>query len=302
MTSKDPYEVLGVSRQATADEIKRAYRKLAKQHHPDRNPGSKAAEQRFKEVQAAYEILGDPRKRAEYERARESGFTSGIPAWAQDVPGNFSGRVSFNFGDDLTSIFEQFFGGHGRAAQRRSARRAVERGADIEHAVELSFEEALAGAQREVVLATPDGQQERVRFRVPAGVEDGQRVRVPGKGQPGPGGRGDLVVLCRVRPHPVFRRDGLDVLLDLHLSFPQAALGTEVEIQTPDGLAVLKVPPGTSSGAKLRLRGRGVRNARTGQRGDLYAVVRIDVPKELSPEARRLVERLASELATPATR
>ncbi len=302
MTSKDPYEVLGVSRQATADEIKRAYRKLAKQHHPDRNPGSKAAEQRFKEVQAAYEILGDPRKRAEYERARESGFAGDIPDWAQGVPGNFGGRVSFNFGDDLTSIFEQFFGGRARATQRRSPRRVAERGADIEHAVELSFEEALGGAQREVVLATPDGQQERVRFRVPAGVEDGQRVRVPGKGQPGVGGRGDLVVLCRVRPHPVFRRDGLDVLLDLHLSFPQAALGTEVEIQTPDGPAVLKVPAGTSSGAKLRLRGRGVRNARTGQRGDLYAVVRIDVPKALSPEARRLVERLASELAAPATR
>jgi len=297
MSNKDPYEILGVPRSAKQDEIKKAYRRLAKQHHPDRNPNDKTAEKRFKEVQAAYEVLGDSQRRAQYDRFGAGGPAPDIHAWTadsrfQDVP--------FGFGsvDDLTGIFEQFFSRGVRRPRRRSAARSMPRGSDIEHIVELAFDEAIRGTERDVVLATDGGNQsrEQIRFHVPAGVSDGQRIRLRGKGQDGPGGRGDLMVKCCVRPHPTFRRDQLDILLDVPLTFPEAALGAQVEIPTPDGTTVVKVPAGTSGGTKLRLRGRGVRDERTGRTGDLYAVVRILAPRNLSPHARELLQELDQEL------
>ncbi len=300
MANKDPYDILGVGRGATPDEIKKAYRRLAKQHHPDRNPNDKSAEKRFKEVQAAYEVLGDADRRAQYDRFGAGGPAPDIHSWtgAQGAPFE---NVQFDASGmgDLTSIFEQFFSrGMGGRTGRRTTRRGGPRGADIEHEVELSFEEAVHGTEREVVLTAgePGLGTERISFRVPAGVTDGQRIRVRNKGQEGPGGRGDLMILCRVRPHPYFRRDGLDVLLDLRLTFVEAALGTQAEIPTLDGPTVVKVPAGTSGGSKLRLRGRGVRDARTGQTGDLYAVVRVEVPKQLSPRAHQLLQELDREL------
>lgn len=299
MASKDPYDILGVPRSATADEIKRAYRRLAKQYHPDRNQGDKSAEQRFKEVHAAYEVLGDPERRAQYDRFGAGGPRPEFHQWRTHAAGPFEG-AGFEFGGfgDLTSIFEQFFSrsGAGQRGRRRAAARVRPRGANIEHAVELSFEEALRGTTRDVVLSGPDGRSERISVRIPAGVRDGQRVRIAGKGQAGAGGRGDLIIRCRVRPHPTFRRDGLDILVDLPLTLTEAALGARVEVPTPDGLALVSVPAGTASGTKLRLRGRGVRDARTGRTGDLLAVVRIVPPKSLTPRARELLEALAAEL------
>ncbi|MCK4342940.1 MAG: J domain-containing protein, partial [Phycisphaerae bacterium] len=177
-------------------------------------------------------------------------------------------------------------------------RRGSSRGADIEHEIELSFEEAAQGTEREVMLTAggPGQDAERIRFRAPGGVADGQRIRVRDKGQAGPGGRGDLMIRCHIRPHPYFRRDGLDLLLDLRLTFSEAALGTRVEIPTLDGDMVVKVPAGTSGGTKLRLRGRGIRAARSGKTGDLYAIVRIQVPKTVSPRARELLGELDREL------
>ncbi len=298
--NKDPYQILGVRRDATQEEIKQAYRRLAKQYHPDRNPNDKSAEQRFKEVHAAYEVLGDPERRAQYDRFGAGGPAPDVRTWTTSTGFPFE-DLSFDFGSlgDLTSIFEQFFSrtgvGHGR--RRSTARSAMPRGADLEHTIELSFEEAARGTIRELRLPGTDstGGAEQIRVRIPPGVGDGQRVRVRGKGQEGPGGRGDLMITCRVRPHPYFRREGLDILLDLPLTFSEATLGTQVEIPTLEGFTVVKVPPGTSSGTKLRLRGRGLRD-RNGQSGDMYAIVRIQVPKEPSPRARQLLMELEREL------
>jgi DnaJ-class molecular chaperone len=295
---KDPYQILGVSRNATQGEIKRAYRRLAKQSHPDRNPNDKSAE-RFKEVHAAYEVLGDPQRRAQYDRFGAGGPAPDVRAWTTG-PGVPFEDLSFDFGSlgDLTSIFEQFFSRAGGRNRHSSARRPAPRGEDLEHAIELSFEEAIHGTVREVVLTTdgPGRPQERIRFRVPARVTDGQRIRVPGKGHEGPGGRGDLMIHCRVLPHPYFRQEGNDILLDLPLTLAEAALGTSVEIPTLAGPAVVKVPPGTSGGTRLRLRGRGVRDDRTGQTGDMYAMVRIQVPRNLSVRAQELLRELDQEL------
>jgi curved DNA-binding protein len=301
--SKDPYEILGVSRSATQDEIKKAYRRLAKQYHPDRNPNDKTAEQRFKEVHAAYEVLGDPERRAQYDRFGAGGPAPDVRTWTtggrggvrfEDIPFDFEGLGGLG---DLTSIFEQFFARGGPARTRRrsgGARSAALRGADLEHEVELSFEEALRGAVREVLLSGSDSHSERIQFRVPPGVHDGQRIRIRGKGQEGPGGRGDLMIRCHIRPHPYFRLEGRDILLDVPLTLTEAALGTQVEIPTLEGTAVVKVPPGTSSGTKLRLRGHGVPQP-TGPRGDMYAIVQIHAPKAVSSRARALLTELEGE-------
>lgn len=299
MKNKDPYKILGVSNSATQDEIKRAYRRLAKEYHPDRNPGNKSAEQRFKEVQAAYEVLGDPQRRAQYDRFGSGGPAPEFRTWRtghtpEDVD------ISFDFGSmgDLSSIFEQFFrrSSGPRAASHGVPRGRAPKGADIEHSVTIGFEEAVRGTHREVVLQGADGQEEHIRVQIPAGVSDGQLVRVRGRGQAGPGGRGDLLIRCQILPHPRFRRHGLDLELDLPLSFPQAALGTTVDVPTLEGTVRLKVPAGTSSGARLRLRGRGVHDPRSGNTGDLFAIVRIEVPRELSTRARQLIEQLEAEL------
>lgn len=302
MNRKDPYTILGVSRTASQDQIKRAYRRLAKEHHPDRNPGDKGAEQRFKEVQAAYEVLGDTQRRTQYDRFGAGGPTPKFHTWSTGRGTPFA-DTDFDFSSlgDLTGIFEQFFssGSGARGRRRRTASRPRPRGADIEHAVELSFEEAIEGTVREVLLTARGGRAalpERIEFRVPAGVGDGQRIRVKGKGQDGPGGRGDLMIPCRIRPHPYFRRDGLNVLLDLPLTIREAALGTKVDIPTLDGVTRVTVPAGTSSGTKLRLREKGIRDQRTGKVGDMLVAVRIQLPKSMSPKARKLLDELESEL------
>lgn len=303
MSEKDPYAILGVGRDASADEIKRAYRRLAKEHHPDRNPGKKSAEQKFKEVQAAYEVLGDPERRAQYDRFGAGGPAPQYQQWASHGPDQSSVHFNFDNLGDLSSIFEQFFRRgaaetHTARGPRSRARPAREPGPDLETEVELDFMEALRGTTREISLSGGAGHAvEHIEFRVPPGVHDGQKIRLRGKGHHGNGVRGDLIITCRVRPHPHFRREGLDLLVDLPLSFPAAALGTTAEVPTPDSVARVKVPPGTSSGARLRLRGKGVHDPRSGQTGDLLAVVKVVVPRELTPRARQLVEQLERELS-----
>ena len=302
MNHKDPYEILGVPRNASPDEIKRAYRRHAKELHPDRNPGNKTAEEKFKEVQAAYEVLGDAERRAQYDRFGAGGPTPDFHGWAQAGPSPFEGvNFDFDFGtaDDLRSVFEQFFRRPGaRRRTRRSAPRVPQRGADLEHTIELSFEEAVRGTRREIQLRTggPKTRAERIEFRVPAGVTDKQRIRIKGKGQEGRDGRGDLMIQCRVRAHQYFRREGNDILLDLPLSLAEATLGAKVEIPTLDGVTRVTVPPGTSGGMKLRLRGKGIRTERSAAAGDMYVVARVMVTKEVSPGARELIEQLAQEL------
>lgn len=302
----DPYEILGLTRSASQDEIKRKYRELAKRFHPDRNPNDKSAERKFKEVQAAYEVLGDAQRRAQFDRFGAGGPKPDFQTWQGGGRGGGNGvheSVNVEFGDfgDLSSIFEQFFsrGGAARPRGRRGAPAGtMPRGADLTTEVMIGFEEAAKGATREIVVSSETGAHgERISFRVPSGVTDGQKIRIREKGQAGPGGRGDILVDVRIAPHPYFRREGLDILLDLPLTLSEALLGARVEIPTLEGPTLLSIPPGTSSHAKLRLRGKGIHDARSGQVGDMYAVIRVDVPREISPKARELVNSLSSELS-----
>jgi len=320
MAQRDYYEILGVPRTASAEEIRRAHRRLAKQYHPDRNPNDKTAEARFKEIQEAYEVLSDPKKREAYDRFGHAGVGAGPsaqgwrsgPAGAHvytwrtgngpDIPVEnledlfqiFAGGGRPDAGSSAASIFEQFFGRRGRTTHARSARTSTRapRGSDIEQPVTLTFEQALHGTTVDLRLQRPDGTSESVRVKIPRGVADGQRIRVRGKGEPGPGGAGDLYIVCKVQPHRYFRREGNDIYLDLPLTVSEAALGTKVEIPTPYGRTVLTVPPGTPSGAKLRLKDKGVQPPGNKPPGSLYAVVKIVPPKPLTPRQEELFKAL----------
>ncbi|MDX2198695.1 MAG: DnaJ C-terminal domain-containing protein [Phycisphaerae bacterium] len=319
--AKDPYSILGVPRTATADEIKRAYRELAKKYHPDRNRNDSTAEERFKEVQAAYEVLGDAERRAQYDRFGEGGPSPDYVRWRSGNAGPGAGGMGgagpsaefiTDFGD-LSSIIEQFFrrggagagpaGGARRGTRSHGASSAAagagfadsEAVAALEYPVEISLEEVAHGTSRSVVL-TSGNRSEEIRVKIPPAVRDGQRIRVAGKGNFGTDGRGDLMILCRVLPHAWFRREELNLLIDVPVAIWEALLGAQIELPTLGGeRVVLKVPPGTSSGAKLRLRERGLHDPRTGRTGDLLAVVRIETPKTISANVRRIAEELRAE-------
>jgi curved DNA-binding protein len=290
---RDLYEILGVSRKASGEEIKRAYRKLAKKLHPDVNPGNKAAEEKFKEVTAAFEVLSDEKRRKLYDEfgpdALRSGFDEKRAAeyrrWKRE--GAPAGGMPFDFGDfsqvhvgdygtfDFGSIFGDLFGGGaGVRARARVATPTAGRHAEAEILVDLR--DAVLGAERDVRL---DGKT--LRVKIPAGVSDGSQIRLAGQGGPGAhGGRaGDLYLTVRLREHPHVRRDGKDLVLDLPLTIPEAVNGTEVNLPTFDGQVRLRVPAGAQQGMKLRLRGRGMPDLRGGERGDLYAVVQLVLPE-----------------------
>lgn len=296
--TRDFYEALGVSRDASADDIRRAYRKLARKFHPDVNkdPG---AEERFKEVSEAYDVLSDPDKRAKYDRfgaawrqagdgaadRQPSGFDAGGFG-----PGGFGDvRVEFGDGDvgDFGDVFESLFGGRrGRGGFGGFAAR----GSDHEAVLELTLEEAARGGRRSVTLG--DGRSYDVS--IPVGVKHGQRIRLAGEGGQGAGGgpSGDLFLRVQLKPHPRFRLDGRNLHVDVPVAPWEAALGATVEVPTLDGTAKVKVPAGSSSGRKLRLRGQGFPGPRGGH-GDLYATVKIVVPKHLSDREQELFEQLA---------
>jgi curved DNA-binding protein len=299
---QDYYEALGVPRDASADDIRRAYRKLARQYHPDVNkdPG---AEDRFKQVSEAYEVLRDPEKRERYDRLganwRAGEDVSGAGGFEEAFrSGDGFGDVRVEFGGgDFSDFFEGMFGGRGargaRAAGRTGVRGAFStRGGDYEATLELTLEEAAAGGKRRISLG--DGRDFEVE--IPRGVRDGQRIRLAGEGGAGPGGgpAGDLFLRIRLRPHPRFRVDGRDLYVDLAISPWEAALGAEVPVPTLAGNARVKVPPGSSSGRRLRLRGQGLPDSGGGPAGDLYAVLAIHVPKKLTKRERELFEQLAS--------
>jgi len=311
MAESDFYQVLGIGRSAGADQIKRAYRRLAKRYHPDRNKDNPAATEKFKQVRQAYEVLSDPQKRANYDRfgTAEVGVGAGpwpggarTHTWSGD-PGKFDfGGLEDMFGqavggrEGMGDIFEQLFGGRRRGPGRSARVRREPRAADIQHEVSLSFEQAISGTSLQLTLQR-GGRREKIEVRIPPGVSDGQRIRLRGKGQPGRDGHaGDLYIICRVKAHRYFRREGSDVYLDLPISVTEAGLGAKVTIPTIDGPTTVSVPAGTASGTKLRLRGKGVGDARTGKRGDQYAVIRIVPPKRLDERGRRLMEELSQAL------
>jgi curved DNA-binding protein len=316
---RDYYETLGVPRTASSDDIRKAYRKLAREHHPDVNK-SEGAEDRFKEISEAYEVLRDEESRAKYDRLganwRAGDDVSGAPGYEEYFRrggastgsagagagggfGGFSGfgdtRVEFGGdGGEFSDFFESFFGG-GRGRGGRAARSGgfdgfTPRGADQEAVLELSLEEAARGGKRRMSLA--DGRSFEVT--IPPGVRDGQRIRLAGEGEQGRGGpSGDLFLRVRLRPHPRFRLEGRDLYVDVPVAPWEGALGASVEVPTLDGQAKLTVPPGSSCGRKLRLRGQGMPGGRGESAGDLYAVVKIEVPKKLSDRERELFEQLA---------
>ncbi|GGC80467.1 molecular chaperone DnaJ [Tersicoccus solisilvae] len=307
---KDFYQVLGVAKDATDADIKKAYRKLARTYHPDQNPGDDAAEQRFKDITEANSVLSDPEERRQYDAIRAMG--SGARFSAGGGPGAGAGAGGFEdiFGglfnttggrtrtryttgggggfdaSDLPPEFRDLFGGGGFGGGGFG--QTPQKGADRQATTTISF----AGSIRGTTIGLREGDGDVIEVRVPAGVRDGQKIRVRGKGQPGAAGAGDLIVTVHVKPHELFTRDGDDIRITVPITFPEAALGASVQVPTTDGDTVtVKVPAGTPSGRTLRVKGRGVRTAK--RTGDLLVKVEVAVPQKLSGAAHDAVKAFA---------
>jgi curved DNA-binding protein len=321
---KDYYKILGVPRAATDDEIKKSFRKLAREFHPDVAKDKKRAEEKFKEINEAYEVLGDAAKRKKYDELGAN-WKSGEPfrpppGWEQSSGGGArggrargrSGGVEFDLGGTgFSSFFEQLFGnaqrggggGFGRGDFGRDFVHGqgdfAARGQDVEADLLVTLEEAARGAVRAVTLRITDGQgrarNDTHKVRIPAGVREGQKLRLTGRGQAGAGGAeaGDLYLNVRYARHPDFTPDGADLRTELEIAPWEAALGAEVSVPTLDGRVSIRIPPGTPGGQKLRVRGRGL--PQTGGAGDLLVELRIAVPAKLDAAERELWERLARE-------
>jgi len=292
---RDLYAVLGVPKTASTDEIRKAYRRLAKKYHPDMNPGNKQAEEKFKEITAAHEILNDSKKRKLYDEfgpdALRTGFNEktaeAYRQWkerggrpGQEVPfdlGDFETVNVGGFGNfDFGEIFGDLFGGRGRGAGRRGPPRPIP-GPDSEAELAVDLRDAVLGAERDLGV-----DHRTLRVKIPPGVNDGSRIRLAGQGGPGTGGGppGDLYLVVRLKEHPLVRREGRDLYVDLPLTIPEAARGGEVVMPTFEGPVQLRIPPGFQSGKQLRLRGKGLPDVKGGARGDLYAVAKIMLPEE----------------------
>jgi DnaJ-class molecular chaperone len=317
---KDYYQVLGVAKNASEKEIKQAFRKLARKHHPDVNPGDRGAEQKFKEINEAHEVLSDPEKRRKYDQLGAN--------WKQyeqyargpsPGPGGFGGfRVDFEGpggGGGFSDFFKTFFGGgidledlFGQAAGGGSGFRGGrrERGArgfgaapeaprDVSAVVEVSLDEAYHGTTRRLSLEG-GAAAESFEVRIPAGVREGSKVRVPGKGEKSyGGGAGDLYLEVRIKPHPLYRREGDDLYVDVPVTFAEAALGAEIEVPTLSGRARIRVPAGSQTGRLMRLKGKGMprlKSPKGEEAGDLFAKLVVVVPKELQPRELELVKEL----------
>ena len=288
---KDFYAILGVDKDASADDIKKAYRKLARKYHPDANPNDATAEKRFKEITEANTVLSDPKQRQEYDQlramgsgARFAGGTGGGQAGFEDIFSGLFGQAGGGRQTGFSDIFGGFGGGGRGGFGGFQQQQPPAKGPDIKTGTTISFAESIRGTTKH--LTTSYGANQEVR--IPAGVKDGQTVRVKGKGQQGSGGRGDLMVRVSVASHPVFERDGHDIRLKVPVSFDEAVLGTTIEVPTLDGTVKIGVPAGSSSGRVLRLRGRGVKTAK--QTGDMLVELVVDVPADLNDAARAAVE------------
>ena len=280
---KDFYQILGVSENSSAKEITKTYRKLARKLHPDANPNDHEAETKFKEVSAAYDVIGDEKKRSEYDELRRlgplgNGFNSGSNGFN-------SGGIPF----DISDIFGNFFG--------NQPNRGSQRGLDIEAALPLSFLDAVNGVTTTLTLGNQNGEgSTSVRVKIPSGVENGQRVRVKGKGHSGPAGPGDLFVIVQVEPHEFFGREGRNLTLVTRVTFPQLVLGSEVKVDTLEGSKVtLRIPPGTPNGRTFRVKGGGVSTSRG--LGDLLVTVEVEIPTQVSDKEVSLIEELADVMS-----
>jgi curved DNA-binding protein len=304
MEYKDYYNVLGVGRQASQAEIKKAYRKLAMQHHPDRNPNNKAAETKFKEINEAYQVLSDPKKRGHYDQlgseyaqwqrqgAPAGGFNWG--QWSTSQPGNvrveYAGDMDdlFGQGGGFSDFFQQIFGGMGgvREPRGRSARQS-----SYEQPVTISLEEAYHGGKR--LMQTDD---KRLEIKIPAGVRSGSRIRMAGAGPAGRGGQpSDIYLVVNIAEDPRFTLDGEDLQTEVETDLFTAVLGGELRVPTLDGDVILKIPAGTQPGQSIRIKGKGLPKPRAAkERGDLFAKIKVRIPKHLTEEQRGLFEKLAN--------
>lgn len=312
---KDFYAVLGVSKDVTPAELKKVYRKLARRYHPDSNPGDAAAEAKFKEISEANSVLSDPEQRREYDQLRAMGngarFTAGSGGQSgggfEDVFGGMFGQqgggrrsAGFQGGGGFDDIFGGMFGGgFGQTSGGFRGNGGPTKGRDVVASTTLDLQTAIAGD----TITLTQSQGKPIKVRIPQGVHDGQKIRLRGRGEPSPdgGAAGDIVLTIGVRPHPVFERDGLNLRLDVPVTFSEAALGATIEVPTLGGDPVrLRVAPGTPSGRVLRVKGRGVETKEG--RGDLLATVQVAVPSHLSEKAKAAVEALAEALPAESPR
>lgn len=305
MPKKDYYSVLGVARGASADEIKKSYRKLAMKFHPDKNPGDKKAEEKFKELSEAYEVLSDQKRRDMYDQFGFSGANQGFAGAGAGGPGagGFGGFGGFNPGgenpQDFQDIFGDIFGDvfNARGGARGGPTRK-QRGADLRYTLNVTFEEAALGCEKSIHFVRSRGGRDetsRLAVKVPAGVKQGQRLRLAGEGDGSPNGgsTGDLFVIINVQDHVLFKREDDDVVLDLPIPYVDAILGTEAEIPTLTSKVQIKIPMGTHSGQILRLKGKGFPKVGGFGSGDMLVRILVDTPENLNAKQKELLEELA---------
>jgi DnaJ-class molecular chaperone len=297
MANTDYYKALGVDKNSSPEEIKKAFRKLAVKYHPDRNPNDKAAEDKFKEINEAYAVLSDPKKKEEYDTFGSSGFHKQYSQ--EDIFrgfdfGNAYKDMGAGGGED---IFSRLFGGSfGRGGGRGGFRGGPQRGGDLEMETDISFRDAAQGAEKQVAFRR-NGQREELKIKIPAGVDNGSKIRIAGKGGQGEGGgpAGDLFLSIRVLPDQVFSRDGGDLFVDRSIAFSAACLGTSLDVPTLEDEKRIKVPAGIQPGTKIRLKGCGVKPLGSNAKGDLYVKISVHVPETLNAEQKKLVEELAKK-------
>jgi len=308
MANKDYYQILGVAPDASHDKIRKAFKKIARENHPDVKKDDPAAAERFKEAAEAYDVLGDEDKRKKYDQfgANWKHFKDGQNPFGGGAGGGNpfrnGGPVDVDLRDifggqgavDLEQIFGSMFGGGMGGGGRSRAPRSL-RGDDLTTSIEIPFDTAAVGGNYDLAV-NRDGKHEELSIKIPAGIEEGQSIRLGGQGTPGHAGgsAGDLLVTIHIAPHPYFHREGRNLLVDVPVTMTEAALGAKIDVPTlTEGLVTMTLPPGTSSGAKLRLKGKGIVNPKTHVHGDQYVIIKVIVPKHLDERSQQLLREFA---------